>query len=71
MLQDALSQQFGGAALATQTATAEKTKAAIEFWQEYVTFDWQTTQLPDGFADTVGNCGCKPWPCLRPRHERR
>jgi wobble nucleotide-excising tRNase len=53
MLQDALSQQFGEATLATQTATAEKTKAAIEFWQEYVTFDWQTTQLPDSFADTA------------------
>jgi wobble nucleotide-excising tRNase len=52
-LQNILSQQLGDAALATQTAVAEKNNADSEFWQEYVTFNWQATKPPRSFAEAA------------------
>jgi wobble nucleotide-excising tRNase len=44
---------FGEAYVISQGATADRNSAGAEFWEDYVSFDWDGTKLPPTFADAV------------------
>jgi wobble nucleotide-excising tRNase len=70
-LQDAISQQLGDTALANQIAVAEKNKAGIEFWQDYISFGWDATNLPDNFAEAARQLRANARHCSKLKHARR
>jgi wobble nucleotide-excising tRNase len=50
-----VAQQLGDAALAKQAAVAERNKAGVEFWEQYVSREWPGVSLPAEFAEAASN----------------